>query len=74
MFEPQRPGFPWTSYGPLNPETTEDLELPDNEAEGKGHRYLLCAPCLPGFLTEKKKWGKHEATPSISQAMQVIAS
>lgn len=54
--ERQCPSLPWSSYSKLNPEMIEDLELPGEPAEGKGHRYLLCAPYLPGFFIKEKKW------------------
>jgi hypothetical protein len=63
--ERQCPSLPWSSYSKLNPEMIEDLELPGEPAEGKGHRYLLCAPYLPGFFIKEKKWGKHESSLKV---------
>ena len=41
----KRPFIPSTWYiGPIDPEKIEDLELPDDQAEGKGHRYHSSQP------------------------------
>lgn len=66
--EESYPGFPWTHYGPLDPGKTEDLELHHDEAGTRGHRYLLCAPYLPGFLVQKKECGKRESALAHSEA------
>ncbi|KAK2603342.1 hypothetical protein N8I77_009806 [Diaporthe amygdali] len=66
--DPTYPGFPWASYGPLDPENIEDLELPDDQAEGKGHRYLVCAPYLPGFLIKHKNWAWVDTAECLAEA------
>lgn len=63
--EESYPGFPWTCYGPLDPGKTESLELRHEEAGTKGHRYLLCASYLPGYLVEQKTWGKYTLPQSL---------
>lgn len=66
------PGFPWKCYGPLDPDAIEDLELPENQAEGPGHRYLLCSPYLPGFLVKQKDWGKHRTASSVDSTFHIM--
>lgn len=66
-------GFPWSSYGPIDPEENEDLELPENQADGSGHRYLLCSPYLPGFLVNRNECGKHGTALSFYWAFHIVA-
>ena len=71
----KKPEYPGTCYdGPLDPDKIADLELPDGQAEGKGQRYLLCAPYLPGFLVKNKQCGKHSTTFRGSEAIDIIGS
>lgn len=73
-FERNPPNCPWACSGPFDPEMIEDLDLPDDHAEGKEHRYLVCAPYLPAFLIERKDWGKHGKSPRFCVAIHLICS